>query len=216
MDRVAASTHQYQEFMFLKGMPVTPLHRNFAINTYIDTIPTPISLADAMQLRVNKEKERLEDDPALAVNPSPPTMFPVQNGTLKAKGKGRSTNGNGKLNGESGMPAWRSEKHYKAINEMLPNPPWNGLNGSAPVLPPGTVPPFVNGDLSALPPMHHPMLVPPREPYDGHPIPHPVYYAQPNVAPDRPEDAWLRGPGLVDPDHLGRTIYSKDRHGHGG
>ena len=202
--------------MFLKGMPVTPLHRNFAINTYIDTIPTPISLADAMQLRVNKEKERLEDDPALAVNPSPPTMFPVQNGTLKAKGKGRSTNGNGKLNGESGMPAWRSEKHYKAINEMLPNPPWNGLNGSAPVLPPGTVPPFVNGDLSALPPMHHPMLVPPREPYDGHPIPHPVYYAQPNVAPDRPEDAWLRGPGLVDPDHLGRTIYSKDRHGHGG
>lgn len=211
MDRVAASTHQYQEFMFLKGkrhsFPPT-----FVINPHIDTIPTPITLADAMQLRQNKEKERLEDDPALAINPSPPTMFPVQNGTLKAKGKGRSTNGNGKLNGEAGMSAWRSEKHYKAINEMLPNPPWNGsigLNGSAPVLPPG-VPPFVNGD---VPPMHHPMLVPPREPYDGHPMPHPVYYAPANVAPDRPEDAWLRGPGLVDPDHLGRTIYSKDRHG---
>ena len=162
-------------------------------------------------MRQTKEKEMLEDDPALAINPSPPTMFPVQNGSSKAKGKGRNTaNGHGKLNGEAGMSAWRSEKHYKAINDMLPNPPWNG---NAPILPPGTVSPFVNGDVSALPPMHHPMLVPPREPYDGHPQPHPVYYPQPNVAPDRPEDAWLRGPGLVDPDHLGRTIYSKDRHG---
>ncbi|KAK2465191.1 hypothetical protein APHAL10511_002545 [Amanita phalloides] len=200
---MAASTQQYQEFMFLK-----------------DTIPTPISLADAIQLRQQKEKAMLEDDPALAVNPSPPTLFPIQNGTSKQKGKGRSaTNGHGKLNGEASVSSWRSEKHYKAINEMLPTPPWHGpgnigRNGTAPVLPPGNVTPFANGDISALPPMPHPMLVP-QEPYDGHPgqfPPHAVYYPQPNIVPDRPEEAWLRGPGLIDPDHLARTIYAKDRH----
>ncbi|KAF8636023.1 hypothetical protein AX15_000183 [Amanita polypyramis BW_CC] len=200
---MAASTQQYQEFMFLK-----------------DTIPSPISLTEAIQLRQAKEKEMLEDDPALAINPSLPVMFPSQNGSSKGKGKGRSAaNGHGKINGEANMSAWQSERNYKPVNELLPTPPWPGnmaRNGSTPVLSPANMSPFVNGEMPAPPAMPHAILGPPREPYEAHPghVPlHQMYYPQPNVVPDRPEHAWLRGPGLVDPDHLGRTIYSKDRHG---
>ncbi|KAH8104554.1 hypothetical protein BXZ70DRAFT_594630 [Cristinia sonorae] len=57
---VAFATKQYQEFMFLR-----------------DTIPQPISLAEALQRRAAKEKEILEEPPALSINLIPaPSLAP--------------------------------------------------------------------------------------------------------------------------------------------
>ncbi|KAJ7175854.1 hypothetical protein C8R46DRAFT_1079825 [Mycena filopes] len=55
---MAATTQQYQEFMFLQ-----------------ETIPSPVSLSEALRLRELKEKEMLEHDPALAA-PTPYSSKP--------------------------------------------------------------------------------------------------------------------------------------------
>ncbi|KAJ7863127.1 hypothetical protein B0H14DRAFT_2257336, partial [Mycena olivaceomarginata] len=76
---MARTTEQYQEFMFLK-----------------ETIPTPVSLSEALQLRELHEKEMLEDDPALAA----PTALSATVGhtpsTSKPKVKKAAANGKDK------------------------------------------------------------------------------------------------------------------------
>jgi hypothetical protein len=78
---LARTTEQYQEFMFLK-----------------ETIPTPVSLSEALQLRELHEKEMLEDDPALAA----PTALSATVGhtpsTSKPKVKKAAANGKDKQN----------------------------------------------------------------------------------------------------------------------
>ncbi|KAJ7250879.1 hypothetical protein B0H12DRAFT_657744 [Mycena haematopus] len=78
---MAATTQQYQEFMFLQ-----------------ETIPTPVSLSDALQLRELHEKEMLDDDPALAA----PTALSSNAGptpsTSKPKAKKPAANGKDKQN----------------------------------------------------------------------------------------------------------------------
>ncbi|KAJ7366859.1 hypothetical protein DFH08DRAFT_835710 [Mycena albidolilacea] len=78
---MARTTEQYQEFMFLK-----------------ETIPTPVSLSEALQLRELHEKEMLEDDPALAA----PTALSATVGhtpsTSKPKVKKAAVNGKDKQN----------------------------------------------------------------------------------------------------------------------
>ncbi|EGO23952.1 hypothetical protein SERLADRAFT_470484, partial [Serpula lacrymans var. lacrymans S7.9] len=77
---MASSIQQYQEFMFLE-----------------DIIPRPISLSEALARRAQKEKERLEEDPALASVPQdlPPPSVSVSH-AAQAKGKGKSKAANGK------------------------------------------------------------------------------------------------------------------------
>ncbi|KAF8630952.1 hypothetical protein AX17_005308 [Amanita inopinata Kibby_2008] len=207
---MAASTHQYQEFMFLK-----------------DTIPTPISLAEAMQLRQAKEKAMLEDDPALATFAHAPAAHPLQNGsaTSRPKGKGRSMNGHENVNGKAGS-GMRQERHFtdhrgsdgsrdNTTNGHL-NPAWsNASNGDVSALSPGTMTPHVNGDVPALPTVPNSGTNTPHTPHDSRLGPHPTHHMLhplPDTLPNAPEDTWPRGPGLVNADHLGRTIYSKDQH----
>ncbi|KAF8158285.1 hypothetical protein B0H34DRAFT_448808 [Crassisporium funariophilum] len=84
---MAATTQQYQEFMFLS-----------------DTIPAPVSLADALMLRQAKEREILEDNPAMA----PPFHIPSSAATPDAgistsdapkSKRSRTANGKEKVNG---------------------------------------------------------------------------------------------------------------------
>ncbi|KAJ8593974.1 hypothetical protein M405DRAFT_711762, partial [Rhizopogon salebrosus TDB-379] len=71
---LACSTQQYQEFMFLQ-----------------DTIPEPISIAEALERRATKEKEDLEANPAMSTTvhrQSPPFIAvsaPQLNGKSKTK-----------------------------------------------------------------------------------------------------------------------------------
>lgn len=74
---MASTTQQYQEFMFLS-----------------DTIPSPLSLSDALQRREAKEKELLEEDPAMSTSLSVPN-------TSKGKGRSRLPNGKEKPNGSA-------------------------------------------------------------------------------------------------------------------
>ncbi|KAJ7288345.1 hypothetical protein C8J57DRAFT_1279912 [Mycena rebaudengoi] len=73
---MAATTQQYQEFMFLQ-----------------ETIPSPVSLSEALQLRELKEKEMLEDDPALT---APTTHSSTTPSASKPKVKNRVPNGKDK------------------------------------------------------------------------------------------------------------------------
>lgn len=78
---LACSTQQYQEFMFLQ-----------------DTIPEPISLAEALDRRAMKEKEDLEANPAMSTThrQSPPFIAvsaPHLNGKPKAKPRPSVANG---------------------------------------------------------------------------------------------------------------------------
>lgn len=64
-----------------------------------DTIPKPISIVEAMQLRAAKERELLEDDPAIsAMAPSSPTFPPVQSSISV------STNAQAKANTRPSLP----------------------------------------------------------------------------------------------------------------
>ncbi|KAG8214490.1 hypothetical protein J3R82DRAFT_9545 [Butyriboletus roseoflavus] len=77
---MAASTQQYQEFMFLR-----------------DTIPEPISLSEALERRKTKEKEDLETNPAMSSTTQ--STFPgssMSAGQLNGKLKSRSRQANGK------------------------------------------------------------------------------------------------------------------------
>jgi len=72
--RPAAATRQYQEFMFLQGsLPHHLPRRNTEQSLVTDTIPSPISLADALKRREAKQKEVLEENPATAPPTAPPT-----------------------------------------------------------------------------------------------------------------------------------------------
>lgn len=189
---MAASTQQYQEFMFLK-----------------DTIPAPISIAKAMQLRQAKEKEVIEDDPALAKHHFVRIPYQKDVTPSKPKEKGRTAvNGHEQTNGNAPSAARSQEQYYNPANGFLLNPSWSNASNGNIAIPSGNMLPFVNGD---MPP--HPVFLA-QDSYDGHSghvSPH-AYYPPSNNTPDRPDDTWLSGPGLVDPsDNLGRTIYTKDR-----
>ncbi|KAK7690014.1 hypothetical protein QCA50_006656 [Cerrena zonata] len=75
---LAITAHQHPEFKFLS-----------------DTIPEPISLADALKLRASKEKELLEDGPVTAapsiVHTPTPSTTPSIPQPSKAKGKARQS-----------------------------------------------------------------------------------------------------------------------------
>jgi hypothetical protein len=91
---IAATTQQYQEFMFLQGQLL--LHRQFAFVLWPsgkETIPSPVSLSEALQLRELKEKEMLEDDPALT---APTTHSSTTPSASKPKVKNRVPNGKDK------------------------------------------------------------------------------------------------------------------------
>ncbi|KAG5652964.1 hypothetical protein H0H81_002862 [Sphagnurus paluster] len=73
---MAATTQQYQEFMFLH-----------------DTIPAPISLSEALLMREAKEKELFEEDPTASINLStsasaPPIHKTRPKARLQANGQG--------------------------------------------------------------------------------------------------------------------------------
>ncbi|KAG1818437.1 uncharacterized protein BJ212DRAFT_1268954 [Suillus subaureus] len=96
---LACSTQQYQEFMFLQ-----------------DTIPEPISLAEALDRRAMKEKEDLEANPAMSTThrQSPPFISaPQLNGKSKAKPRPSVPNGkdttNASANGNSSREHRRNE-----------------------------------------------------------------------------------------------------------
>ncbi|THH27988.1 hypothetical protein EUX98_g6201 [Antrodiella citrinella] len=107
---VASSATQYQEFMFLE-----------------DTIPQPISLAEALQRRNAKEKEILEEPvavptrllpstsnaPSIAASDSPsatPDFVPPSGTRLRGKGKQTAQpHANGTANGESASAASEAE-----------------------------------------------------------------------------------------------------------
>lgn len=94
----AATTQQYQEFMFLN-----------------DTIPACISLAEALRLRQRRERELLEDNPAMALTlkereilegnpgmapPWPPSSAPTPDAEPTMSDIPRSTKRSHSLNGK--------------------------------------------------------------------------------------------------------------------
>ncbi|PPQ89665.1 hypothetical protein CVT25_013852 [Psilocybe cyanescens] len=112
---MAATTQQYQEFMCLA-----------------DTIPSPVSLADALLLRQEKERELLEDNPALAVPFSVPSAISSPEPEIstisasKPHKKSRTTNGKDKekekdkTNGSTNTNSRRgSKKSSKSNNQIL-------------------------------------------------------------------------------------------------
>ncbi|SJL07529.1 uncharacterized protein ARMOST_10879 [Armillaria ostoyae] len=122
---MAATTLQYQEFRFLQ-----------------DTIPTAISLADALFLREETEKQLFDEDPA-PLKPSTSTAnytYPVipplpstkpslsQNLSSKAKGKSRAANGKEKSNGSAswtnGGPSHSESTPNEMPNGVLDARPW--------------------------------------------------------------------------------------------
>ncbi|KAK0244197.1 hypothetical protein EDD85DRAFT_807145 [Armillaria nabsnona] len=122
---MAATTLQYQEFRFLQ-----------------DTIPTAISLADALYLREETEKQLFDEDPA-PLKPSTSTAnytYPVipplpsakpslpQNLSSKAKGKSRAANGKEKSNGSAswtnGGPSHSESTPNEMPNGVLDARPW--------------------------------------------------------------------------------------------
>jgi len=105
---LAAATQQYQEFMFLQ-----------------DTIPQPLTVADAFERRAAKEKALLEDNPAIASGSTYIPSFVTPSGlalTNAQKGKGKSkvaTNGKAKINGSGTngvVRARQRDKHGRYSN----------------------------------------------------------------------------------------------------
>jgi len=94
-----------------------------------DIIPPPVSLADALMFRQDKERELLEDNPALGPMSSSPPWLPTQNWVpppveeppmeyvyeeMKPPKKSRSSNGKDKVNGAASSNSKRTSK--KATN----------------------------------------------------------------------------------------------------
>ncbi|KAK0464559.1 uncharacterized protein EV420DRAFT_1760567 [Desarmillaria tabescens] len=122
---MAATTLQYQEFRFLQ-----------------DTIPTAISLADAIFLREETEKQLFDEDPAPlkpststanytypVIPPLPSTKPPLPlNMSSKAKGKSRAANGKEKSNGSAswtnGTPSHSESTTGEMPNGVLDARPW--------------------------------------------------------------------------------------------
>ncbi|KAG7443047.1 uncharacterized protein BT62DRAFT_935366 [Guyanagaster necrorhizus] len=144
---MAATTLQYQEFRFLQ-----------------DTIPTAISLADAIFLREEMEKQLFDEEPpplkpsTSTVNytypvipPLPSTTSQPLNVSSKPKGKSRMANGREKSNGSSSWANGSSSHNESTFNEipnfLLDARPWwhywpkkpaevqNGLGETRPSIP---------------------------------------------------------------------------------
>lgn len=135
---MAVTTQQYQEFMFLR-----------------DTVPPPVSLKDALLLREAKERELLEEDPAMATSfpipssaPTPDarsTISNVSNATAYAKSKSPVANGKEKqVNGDAHESA--SYKHEPARSG-----PSSHVNAGAQSL----VEPQATGPTLSLPDVNH-------------------------------------------------------------
>ncbi|RDB14799.1 hypothetical protein Hypma_016232 [Hypsizygus marmoreus] len=95
---MAATTQQYQEFMFLH-----------------DTIPVPIPLSEALQLREAKEKELIDEEPpAPASRPFRPSISISSSASAppktKAKSRSSTTNGQDKRNGSSSTTSRRERR----------------------------------------------------------------------------------------------------------
>ncbi|CAL1713252.1 unnamed protein product [Somion occarium] len=150
---LASTTHQHPEFKFLE-----------------DTIPEPISLAEALKLRASKEKELLEDGSATAATSKAHTPVPSVASSIpqpsKAKGKGRQPSHKSAESASAGAPSRRPRQRKSRQAEPTPDssvrdPPGTGgmttrrrssratlnegeLPGSAP---PGS--PYTNGHHSS-------------------------------------------------------------------
>ncbi|KAJ7109722.1 hypothetical protein C8R43DRAFT_177522 [Mycena crocata] len=105
---MAATTQQYQEFMFLQ-----------------ETIPVPVSLSEALQLREQKEKEILEDDPALTAPTTYSSTVAYTPSTSKPKPKNRVSNGKDKQSrgGSSSRSESRAQSQVPSVNGHTPVPP---------------------------------------------------------------------------------------------
>jgi len=107
---MAATTQQYQEFMFLS-----------------DTIPTCITLAEAMMLHERREKEMLEDNPAMApsfpmASSAPtPDAEPTMSDMSKSTKRSRSTNGKEKVNGSASAGTRRASKRPTTAGPQMQN-----------------------------------------------------------------------------------------------
>ncbi|KAK7048356.1 hypothetical protein R3P38DRAFT_2868857 [Favolaschia claudopus] len=99
---LAATTRQYQEFMFLQ-----------------ETIPTPVSLAEAIQLREAHAKEMLEDDPALATAATLSSTAGTAASTSKAKTKKSTANGKDKQYRNSSISRGTSQRDYDESSTSL-------------------------------------------------------------------------------------------------
>jgi len=159
---MAAATRQYQEFMFLG-----------------DTVPIPMSLTDALMLKQEKERELLEDNPALAhLSPFPtwitPIPEPMEYDVPRAK-KNRSTNGKDHprpnnladihgqqpKNMQAGMPEpYAQQFSMQARNSLVASLPPLYMNGTQ-------TPPFEEPINTTSPhlPVHYPGAHSP--PYQG-------------------------------------------------
>ncbi|KAJ7670214.1 hypothetical protein B0H17DRAFT_989554 [Mycena rosella] len=206
---MAATTQQYQEFMFLQ-----------------ETIPSPVSLSEALKLRDLKEKEMLEDDPALT---APTTTYSTTVGytpsTSKPKVKNRVANGKDKQyrggsssrsesrahsqirwdyedvpasNGhqqqptstrggrESGWTRWPNGQNFVAVDPLLAAAAASQQNGPASLAHQRPSIPPVNG--------HTPTPPPPR-PRDADPSParlHPNYW-------QHSASSWAKAPDTSGP-----------------
>ncbi|KAJ7459852.1 hypothetical protein FB451DRAFT_1182145 [Mycena latifolia] len=187
---MAATTQQYQEFMFLQ-----------------ETIPSPVSLSEALKLRELKEKEMIDDDPALTPatysstsGQTPSTFKPkvkksVPNGKDKPYRGGSSSRSESRAhsqvrwdyedvpasNGhhpqptstrggrESGWTRWPNGQNFMVVDPLLAAAQHNGLVSLAHQRP--SIPP-VNGHASTSTP-------PPPRPRDTDASParlHPNYW----------------------------------------
>ncbi|KAF8073602.1 hypothetical protein FPV67DRAFT_1410930 [Lyophyllum atratum] len=224
---MAATTQQYQEFMFLN-----------------DTIPAPVSLSEALLMRAAKEKEEFDEDPGASLSIRPATyMTASAPAASKNKPKIRSsTNGQGSRSSSASRHDRRTDS--RAASGSLPldehdgdgaYSDWTDARGPGPSIsvPNGRLSvsarpsPLANGH-SAVP-SRSGTLTPARslEPSE-HASPHhyPTSQASPLATPEDPQtwpgqytgpaSGFLQGPGgpfgrvAQNP---GRTIYSQQHRG---
>ena len=94
---------------------------------YSDTIPTCITLAEAMILHERREREMLEDNPAMApsfpmASSAPtPDAEPTMSDITKATKRSRSTNGKEKVNGSASTGARRASKRPATVGHQMQN-----------------------------------------------------------------------------------------------
>ncbi|KAJ7069801.1 hypothetical protein C8F01DRAFT_1114069 [Mycena amicta] len=103
---MAATTQQYQEFMFLR-----------------ETIPSPVSVKDAMDLRAAKQRDMIANDPALLESTNHLTMNGTTSGKSKAKSKangkdkaGKNASGSVRSKSPHGQVRWDYQDMPTASN----------------------------------------------------------------------------------------------------